>query len=94
MSPSFVLVRDYRSGFMPLVHADVYRLSSMNEFDDLDAIEMASDGVLVIEWGEAVESGLPRDHLRIELHVQEDGGRLIRFVPRGSWVGRDLGGVR
>jgi tRNA threonylcarbamoyladenosine biosynthesis protein TsaE len=41
VSPSFVLVREYRSGFMPLIHVDVYRLGSINEFDDLDVFEMA-----------------------------------------------------
>jgi tRNA threonylcarbamoyladenosine biosynthesis protein TsaE len=66
VSPSFVLVRQYMSGFMPVTHADVYRLGSINEFDDLDVLELSKEGLLVIEWGEAVESALPRDHLRIE----------------------------
>lgn len=90
VSPSFVLVRRYDSGFMPLIHVDVYRLSSLNEFDDLDVYEMARDGVLVIEWGDAVESVLPEDHLRIDFDVEEDQTRLLRLVPFGSWAGRDL----
>ncbi|MGH3650407.1 MAG: tRNA (adenosine(37)-N6)-threonylcarbamoyltransferase complex ATPase subunit type 1 TsaE [Acidimicrobiia bacterium] len=93
VSPSFVLVREYKSGFMPVIHADVYRLGSINEFDDLDVLEMANEGVLVIEWGEAVEPVLPRDHLRIEFEVADDESRTIRFVPEGSWSLRDLGGV-
>jgi len=93
VSPSFVLVRVYRSGFMPVIHADVYRLGSMNEFDDLDVLEMAKDGVLVIEWGEAVESALPTDHLKVEFEVFEDQSRLLRFKGEGSWAERDLGGL-
>ena len=93
VSPSFVLVREYRSGFMPVVHVDVYRLGSINEFDDLDVLEMANDGVLVIEWGEAVGLALPRDHLRVEFEVADDQSRTIRFVPEGSWSRRDLGGM-
>jgi tRNA threonylcarbamoyladenosine biosynthesis protein TsaE len=85
VSPSFVLVRQYRSGFIPLVHVDVYRLASMNEFEDLDVFEMARDGVLVIEWGDAVEPVLPEDHLRVELAVEEDATRVIRLVPCGDW---------
>jgi tRNA threonylcarbamoyladenosine biosynthesis protein TsaE len=92
VSPSFVLVREYRSGFMPVVHVDVYRLGSINEFDDLDVLEMANEGVLVIEWGEAVDPALPRDHLRVEFEVA-DQSRTIRFVPEGSWSRRDLGGM-
>jgi tRNA threonylcarbamoyladenosine biosynthesis protein TsaE len=94
VSPSFVLVREYRTGFMPVVHVDVYRLGSINEFDDLDVLEMSEDGVLVVEWGEAVESALPPDHLRVEFQVEEDGSRLLRFVGEGSWVGRGLEGIR
>lgn len=93
VSPSFVLVREYRSGFMPVVHVDVYRLGSFNEFDDLDVLEMSKEGVLVVEWGEAVESALPADHLRIEFVVGEDESRLLRFVGEGEWSKRDLGGL-
>ena len=93
VSPSFVLVREYRSGFIPVIHADVYRLGSINEFDDLDVLEMSKDGVLVIEWGEAVEAVLPPDHLRIEFDVDEGGSRTLRFIGEGSWAQRDLGGV-
>lgn len=93
VSPSFVLVRTYRSGFIPVVHVDVYRLGSLNEFDDLDVFEMASAGVLVIEWGDAVESALPSDHLRIEFEVNDDDVRLLSLIPAGSWLERDLESV-
>lgn len=93
VSPSFVLVRVYSSGFMPVVHVDVYRLGSMNEFDDLDVLEMSSNGLLIIEWGEAVESALPEDHLRIDFEIEEDESRVLRFVGHGDWAERDLRGV-
>lgn len=90
VSPSFVLVRKYESGFIPVIHVDVYRLASLNEFDDLDVFEMARDGVLVIEWGDAVEAALPEDHLRIDFTVEDDQTRILRLVPSGDWTGRDL----
>ncbi len=93
VSPSFVLVRQYLSGFMPLIHVDVYRLSTVNEFDDLDVFEMAANGVLVIEWGDAVESGLPGDHLRIDFSVGEGEERTLELTPSGSWLDRDLEGT-
>lgn len=93
VSPSFVLVKEYRSGFMPMVHVDVYRLGTMNEFEDLDVFDLSADGVLVIEWGAAVEAALPRDHLRVEFEVDDDGTRVVRFVGEGEWGRRDLAGV-
>ncbi|MGH8946206.1 MAG: tRNA (adenosine(37)-N6)-threonylcarbamoyltransferase complex ATPase subunit type 1 TsaE, partial [Acidimicrobiia bacterium] len=80
----------YRSGFIPIVHVDVYRLGSLNEFEDLDAFDLASDGVLVIEWGDAVEGVLPPDHLHIDFLVEEDGTRILRLTPGGVWRSRNL----
>ena len=41
-SPTFVLVRHYDDGFLPLVHVDVYRLGSYNEFLDLGVLDAAA----------------------------------------------------
>ncbi len=90
VSPTFVLMRRYDEGFIPLTHVDAYRLGSLGEFDDLDAFEEASGGVLVIEWGDAVASMLPRDHLLVSITSTDESGRLIEFVPSGSWTDRPL----
>ena len=89
-SPTFVLMRSYTSGFLPLVHVDAYRLQTIGEFEDLAAVEAGEDGVVVIEWGTAVAAALPRDRLEIELRVEDDGARTLLFTPFGSWLGRPL----
>ena len=91
ISPSFILSREYSSGFLPLVHADIYRLTTRNEFDDLDLLSEASGGVLVIEWGDLVEPILPLDHLRVNFDVGDDEVRNISLVPSGSWPSRLVG---
>ncbi len=88
-SPSFVLVKRY-DGFIPLIHADVYRLGSMAEFDDLDLDEQLDDGVLVVEWGAAVRTALPQSHLEVRFEVRRDESRVLTFLPRGSWEDRKL----
>lgn len=93
VSPSFILMREYRSGFLPFVHVDVYRLGSINEFEDLDVYNRAADGVLVIEWGDAVGSALPPDVLTVQFEVSDDGARTLTFAPSGDWRQRDLGRV-
>ena len=87
-SPSFILTREYSSGFLPLIHADIYRLSTRNEFDDLDLLSQSSQGALVIEWGDVVEPILPPDHLRVNFEVDDDEARHITLVPSGSWRNR------
>jgi tRNA threonylcarbamoyladenosine biosynthesis protein TsaE len=85
ISPSFILSREYASGFLPLIHADIYRLTTRNEFDDLDLLSQSSQGVLVIEWGDVVEPILPPDHLRVDFEVDDDEARNITLVAFGSW---------
>lgn len=90
VSPSFVLVKTYADGFLPMVHVDVYRLGSLAEFEDLEALELARDGVAVIEWGDAVAAELPPDHLVVRFTVHGEGEREVVFEPHGEWVGRPL----
>jgi tRNA threonylcarbamoyladenosine biosynthesis protein TsaE len=89
-SPSFVLMRRYTSGFIPLVHADIYRVGSFGEFDDLDVFEESRDAVLVVEWGNAVAAAMPNSHLRIEIEITGPTHRSLVLRPQGSWVDRPL----
>lgn len=93
VSPSFVLMRRYDSGFLPLVHVDVYRIRSTGEFEDIDALEEGREGVVVIEWGDVVAGVLPSDRLTVRFEVVDGGGRVLRFVPAGIWSERPLGEV-
>lgn len=53
-SPTFTLVHTHESGRMPLHHADLYRLTSVGEVDDLGLRELADlGGVVLVEWGDA-----------------------------------------
>lgn len=51
-SPTFVIARVHRSGRVPLIHCDAYRLSSIVEIDDLDLEAAMDEAVTVVEWGE------------------------------------------
>jgi tRNA threonylcarbamoyladenosine biosynthesis protein TsaE len=50
-SPTFVLIQYYK-GRTPLVHVDLYRLDTAAAVDDLGLEELASGGVVAIEWAE------------------------------------------
>jgi len=89
VSPSFVLARRFE-GLIGLVHADLYRVGSSAEVEDLDLLEAAADGVLVVEWGEAAERCFPADHLLVRLEADEEGPRTVTLHGRGSWQERPL----
>ena len=93
LSPSFVIVKAYEDGFLPLVHADVYRLGSMAEFDDLELTDDSEDGVIIIEWGEAIAGSVPEDHLAVTIEIDDESERTFRFEAHGSWLDRDLSAV-
>lgn len=88
-SPTFIFARTYRDGFLPLVHADAYRLGSMAEFHDLELGDDGGDGAILIEWGDAIAESLPMDRLMVHFEVEGET-RRITFEPQGSWTGRDL----
>ncbi len=92
VSPTFVLVRQYQ-GLLPLIHADIYRLGSSAEIDDLDLGGAAAEGVLVVEWGDAAALSFGPDHLLVRFAVTDDGARTLELSPQGSWVGRPLAEV-
>lgn len=91
VSPTFTLVREYAAR-VPFVHADVYRLSDLAEFVDLDVGE-PFDGraVTLIEWGDVVGAALPPERLDITI-VRVPGAadrRLLSLAPVGrSWEPR------
>ena len=91
-SPTFVLTRRY-DGFMPLVHADLYRIGSSAEIEDLDLLGEAVSGLLVVEWGDVVENQFGADHLVVDIIPDDDETRHIRLIPHGTWCDRPLNEV-
>ncbi|MDK1010620.1 MAG: tRNA (adenosine(37)-N6)-threonylcarbamoyltransferase complex ATPase subunit type 1 TsaE [Actinomycetota bacterium] len=90
-SPTFLIEKVYRDGFLPLIHADMYRLSSIGEFEDLELADEGRDGAVLIEWGDTIEDSLPADRLVIRFDIDGDGDeRVISFTPHGTWADRDL----
>ncbi|MGZ8579467.1 MAG: tRNA (adenosine(37)-N6)-threonylcarbamoyltransferase complex ATPase subunit type 1 TsaE [Actinomycetota bacterium] len=93
-SPTFTLVREYVSGRIPIAHVDVYRLDRVQDVVDLSLDELIDgDGLLLVEWGDAVEDLLDDDRLRVELTGSDPSGasdeRRIAFGGTGSsWDAR------
>lgn len=74
-SPTFTIIKEYKSGRFPLYHFDVYRLGSGAELLDTGAEELLDgDGVCVIEWADIVAEVLPADSLVVSLQYGEKEG--------------------
>ncbi|MGX8773487.1 MAG: tRNA (adenosine(37)-N6)-threonylcarbamoyltransferase complex ATPase subunit type 1 TsaE [Bacillota bacterium] len=67
-SPTFNIIREYRSGRMPLYHFDVYRIGDPDEMFELGYEEyFYGDGVCVVEWADIIEELLPEDAVIIHI---------------------------
>ena len=77
-SPTFTIVKEYKSGRMPLYHFDVYRLGDTEEFYDIGGEEyLYGDGLCVIEWAEIIEDAWPENTTVVRIEYGENEGERI-----------------
>jgi len=88
-SPTYTLVHTYSGGRLTLHHADLYRLKSTVEIDDLGLEEMLSaGGVLLIEWGAPAGELFPT-HVFVSLSIDDETGRTVTLGSRSEiWSSR------
>jgi tRNA threonylcarbamoyladenosine biosynthesis protein TsaE len=82
-SSSFVLVNEY-DGRLRLYHADLYRLEDPQQVAELALEELASDGVLVVEWPERAPHELPPDHVFVRIAYDGATGRTVAIEGSGE----------
>ena len=79
-SPTFNIVKEYRSGRLPLYHFDVYRIGDVDEMYEIGYEEyFYGDGVCIIEWADLIEDIIPDDAIRIRIEYgDKEGERIYR----------------
>ena len=79
-SPSFIIMKEYLGGRLPLYHLDLYRLKDKEELYDLGIFDILEKGVTVIEWTHIAESILPYQCFKLDFHF--DGkSRWVNVFP-------------
>jgi tRNA threonylcarbamoyladenosine biosynthesis protein TsaE len=93
-SSSFVIMNEYEGASLRLYHADLYRLDDPAQVAELALDELASRGVLLVEWPERAPAEMPPEHLLVSLaydgaraharaiDVEAHGARYRRIVDR------------
>lgn len=74
-SPTFALVHEYTAQ-IPIVHMDLYRLGSPEEFLELEETYLHRGVLALIEWPQKAASYLPPPLYRVELSFLPRGRRL------------------
>lgn len=81
-SPSFALVQPYEANGKPVLHADLYRLSSEAEIDELGLFDRA-DAIVLVEWPARAPSLADMADVTITLAVPKGGdGRDLEITFR------------
>jgi tRNA threonylcarbamoyladenosine biosynthesis protein TsaE len=87
-SPSYTLL-NIHSGRLPLYHFDLYRLTRVEDLEDLGYDEIVEgDGVTLVEWADRLTTPLPAS-LCVELLRLDAWRREVCFTAADA-VGREL----
>ena len=84
-SPTFNLMNIYEAA-CPIVHFDLYRITSEEELEDIGFFEYAeaTEGIVLIEWAEKFPDAMPADHLSVRIEALNDEERQFTFVAKGK----------
>lgn len=84
-SPTFNLMNIYEAA-CPIVHFDLYRITSEEELEDIGFYEYAeaTEGIVLIEWAEKFPDAMPADHLSVRIEALNDEERQFTFAAKGK----------
>jgi tRNA threonylcarbamoyl adenosine modification protein YjeE len=81
-SPSFSLVQPYEGPAGPILHADLYRLASAAEVDELGLFDRP-EAIVIVEWPERAPDLARRATLTLVLAIPPGGTGRELVVQRG-----------
>ncbi|WP_373295854.1 tRNA (adenosine(37)-N6)-threonylcarbamoyltransferase complex ATPase subunit type 1 TsaE [Paramylibacter ulvae] len=88
-SPTFTLVQTYETSQGEIWHADLYRLTSIDEIDELGLEDAINDAICLIEWPEKIQDSLGSDALHIHLDTHDENTRnLVLEWQHDKWDDR------
>ncbi|MBI2431158.1 MAG: tRNA (adenosine(37)-N6)-threonylcarbamoyltransferase complex ATPase subunit type 1 TsaE [Candidatus Levybacteria bacterium] len=81
ISPTFVIVRQYKAGFKNFYHIDLYRIESQKDIEGLGIKEILKDpqNIIVIEWVEKIKDLLPKERIDIYFEYLDENKRKITY---------------
>ena len=82
-SPSFTLVQTYETRLGEVWHADLYRLSSAGEAEELGLSDAFETSICLVEWPDRLGKAMPSDALFIQIDLgDKETDRALTF----SWT--------
>lgn len=86
-SPTFTILNIYENGRLPFYHFDVYRISDIEEMDEIGYEDyFYGRGVCLVEWAELVKELLPESCTQIRIEKDLTKGVDYRRIFLRSWM--------
>lgn len=82
ISPTFIIVRSYKSGVRSFYHIDLYRVESEKYIEGLGIEEIINNknNIIAIEWAQNLMSFLPQKRIDIKFSYEDNNKRKINFT--------------
>lgn len=90
-SPTFTIVQIYEEGKMPLYHFDVYRISDIDEMDEIGYEDyFFGSGVSLVEWSNLIVELIPDNAIYVEIIKDPEKGFDYRKIVVRGWNNEDI----
>lgn len=83
-SPTFSLIQTYDQTRLPVAHADLYRLKTVGEVEELGLADLARDHVVLVEWPDRLEARTFEHSLTLTF-TGRGGSRTVQMKATGQW---------
>ncbi|MEM6663423.1 MAG: tRNA (adenosine(37)-N6)-threonylcarbamoyltransferase complex ATPase subunit type 1 TsaE [Pseudomonadota bacterium] len=83
-SPTYTLVNVFDAGQFDVWHADLYRLSSAEEIEEIGLADAVESSIAIIEWADRWPNP-PDRRLDICITIEAGDARRLTFHPNGTW---------
>ena len=78
-SPTFNIVKTYRVEKLRVFHVDLYRLSSIHEFLDLDLPLYEEDTLFFIEWSDMIPESKTKGWRFLDIEIIDEVTRKVTY---------------
>ena len=82
-SPTFSIANFYRTTASEIIHIDLYRISTMEEFNDLGLTDYFDPSIVLIEWGKKFAACF-EEYFVISFQINDNNTRTLTFEGHGD----------
>jgi len=93
-SPTFSIANFYRTNEQcQILHIDIYRIATMDEFNDLGLTDYFEQSIVLVEWGKKFID-IFEDFMLVSFQIKDDHQRVLTFEYQGDKYESIMNGIK